>query len=156
MPGLDRQGWPSGVTPGTASVSSSPSSHRPEGPVIVTVCTSCRAPGADLAEAPGRALYDATVRAAEGAACQVRPTQCLSVCKRICSASISAAGGYTFVFGDLDPATAGADLVTLAEACAVSPYGFVAWRDRPQAIRSGIIARVPPPDWSPDDGGAPA
>jgi predicted metal-binding protein len=78
------------------------------------------------------------------------------VCKRICSASISAAGGYTFVFGDLDPATAGADLVALAEACAASPYGFVAWRDRPQAIRSGIIARVPPPDWSPEDGGAPA
>jgi len=133
---------------------SSPS-HRPTGPVIVTVCTSCRSAGSDIAEAPGRALYEATVRAADGASCQVRPTQCLSVCKRVCSASISAAGGYTFVFGDLDPSQHAADLVALAEACANSPHGFVAWRDRPQAIRGGIIARVPPPDWSPEDGSAP-
>ncbi len=156
MPGLDRQGWH--LAPWRREhciVTTNPSPDRPAGPVIVTVCTSCRAPGTELAEAPGRKLFEAVASAAEGTDCRVRPTQCLSVCKRICSVSLSAAGGYTFVFGDLDPDRDAGDVVAMARACAEAPHGFVPWRDRPEAMRRGIIARVPPPDWSPEDGSAP-
>ena len=75
---------------------------KPTGPVIITVCTSCREAGVDRADAPGRRLHDAVARAA-GDGVVVRPTQCLSVCKRVCTVSLSAEGGYTFLFGDLDP-----------------------------------------------------
>jgi predicted metal-binding protein len=124
---------------------------------IVTVCTSCRAAGVEREAAPGRTLYVNVKAAAEGMAdVVVRPTQCLSVCKRVCTVAISGEGAYTFLFGDLDPATDAASVVTMASACAAAPHGFVPWKARPESLRKGTIARVPPPGWSPEDGSAPA
>jgi len=126
-------------------------------PAIITVCTSCRPPGVDRDDAPGLRLHASVAAAAKDVSgVIVRPTQCLSVCKRICTLSISGENRYVFLFGDLDPATDAEAVVAMAQTCAVSPYGFVPWKDRPEALRKGIIARVPPPGWSPDDGGAPA
>lgn len=125
--------------------------------VIITVCTSCRAAGTPREEAPGLTLFaNAAIAAAGHSGVCVRPTQCLSVCKRICAATLSGEGAYTFVFGDLDPAVDAAALVAMATACRDAPFGFVPWKERPEALRKGIIARIPPPDWSPDDGSSPA
>jgi predicted metal-binding protein len=125
-------------------------------PVIITICTSCRPAGVPREEAPGRALLAAVTAAAAGhAGVQVRPTQCLSVCTRVCSATLSGEGRYTFVYGDLDTAHAEA-IVAMALAGATAPHGFVPWKDRPEPLRKGLLARVPPPGWSPEDGGTPA
>ncbi len=86
----------------------------------------------------------------------MRPTQCLGVCKRVCTVSLSGTGKYTFLFGDLDPAADAPALVAMAKACAAADYGFVPWKERPPALRKGMIARIPPPGWSPEDGSAPA
>ncbi len=155
MPGLDHQGWPVDVWRRSACHDACLPMTKPTGPVIVTVCTSCRQAGVERADAPGRRLFDALAGAA-GDDVIVRPTQCLSVCKRICTVSLSAEGGYTYLFGDLDPDRDAPAIVAMAEACALADFGFVPWKERPEALRSGIIARVPPPNWSPDDGGAPA
>jgi predicted metal-binding protein len=125
--------------------------------IIITVCTSCRAAGVERAEAPGKSLLAAIEAAAAGhAELVVRPTQCLSVCKRVCTVALSGEGKYTFLFGDLDAATDAAAVVEMARACAAAEHGFVPWKERPEALRKGVIARVPPPGWSPEDGGAPA
>jgi predicted metal-binding protein len=134
-----------------------PPPGRAPGPAIVTVCIWCRAEGAPRESTPGEALLASALAAAAGFAdVLVRPTQCLSVCKRVCSASISGEGAYTYLFGDLDPASDGEALVAMARACVAAPHGFVPWKARPEALRKGIIARVPPPGWSPEDGSAPA
>jgi predicted metal-binding protein len=126
-------------------------------PSIITVCTSCRAAGVERANAPGRSLLAAVEAAAQGhAELLVRPTQCLSVCKRACTVALTGEGKYTFLFGDLDPATDAEAVVAMARACAAAEYGFVPWKERPEALRKGIIARVPPPGWCPPDGSAPA
>ncbi len=126
-------------------------------PVIVTVCSTCRREGTPRDMAEGAALHDAVAAAAadvEGVI--VRASQCLSVCKRPCTISLSGDGRYTFVFGDLDPLADAEAIVAMAEACRDAPHGFVPWKARPEAIRKGIVARVPPPGWSPEDGSAPA
>jgi predicted metal-binding protein len=126
-------------------------------PAIVTICTTCRAPGVAREEAPGLRMLAAVAAAAEGLdGVAVRPTQCLGLCKRACTVSISGEGRYVFLFGDLDPDADAEAVVAMARSCAAAPYGFVAWKDRPEALRKGMIARVPPPGWSPEDGGAPA
>jgi predicted metal-binding protein len=126
-------------------------------PVIITVCTCCRPAGTEREHAPGKDLHDAIKAAAKGhPELVVRPTQCLSICKRVCSVSLSGEGLYTFLLGDLDSATDASAVVEMARACAKAEYGFVPWKERPEALRKGIIARVPPPGWSPDDGSAPA
>jgi predicted metal-binding protein len=125
-------------------------------PVIVTVCTTCRQEGTARDEADGLSLLEDVRSAAAGVAgLLVRPTQCLSVCKRVCCVSISGVGRYTFLFGDLLPARDAAAVVAMAKACRDAPHGFVPWKDRPEALRKGIIARVPPPNWSPADGASP-
>jgi predicted metal-binding protein len=127
-----------------------------DAPIIITVCTCCRPAGVEREHAPGKDLLAALEAAAqEYPELIVRPTQCLSVCKRICTLSLSGDGKYTFLFGDLDPAADAAAVVEMARACAAAPHGFIPWKERPEALRKGIIARVPPPGWSPDDGSAP-
>lgn len=130
--------------------------NRPKGPVTITVCTSCRAAGIEREDAPGRALYENMREAAQGLEVIIRPTQCLSVCKRVCTISYTAEGGYTYLFGDLDPEADITDILAMAGKIAEAEFGFVPWKERPEAIRKGILARVPPPGWSPEDGSAPA
>jgi predicted metal-binding protein len=128
-----------------------------EKPVIVTVCTTCRREGVSRENAEGAAFHAAVAAAvSDNAGVIVRPTQCLSVCKRVCTVSISGEGRYTYLFGDLDPAADAAAVVAMAEACREAAFGFVPWKARPEALRKGTIARVPPPGWSPEDGSAPA
>ncbi len=126
-------------------------------PAIITICTSCRAPEIARDEAPGLRMLSAVAAAAtEAADVIVRPTQCLGVCKRVCTLSISGEDRYVFLFGDLDPAKDAGAVVAMAQACASAPHGFVPWKERPEVLRNSLIARVPPPGWSPPDGGAPA
>ena len=126
-------------------------------PTIITVCTLCRPPGVERTDAPGHQLLARIAAAATGCAgVVVRPTQCLSVCKRVCTVSISGEGAYTFLSGDLDPVADATALLDMAKACQAAPHGFVPWKQRPEALRAKIIARIPPPGWSPDDGSAPA
>lgn len=129
----------------------------PHTTIIITVCTWCRPAGIEREDAPGNALLTAVTAAAEAyPELVVRPTQCLSVCKRACTLSLSGEGKYTFLFGDLDPAVDAPAIVAMGLACAEAEFGFVPWKNRPEALRKGIIARVPPPGWSPEDGSAPA
>jgi predicted metal-binding protein len=126
-------------------------------PCIISVCIWCRSAGVERENAEGKAMFGAIAKAAEGySGIVVRPTQCLSVCDRVCTVSISGEDKYTFLFGDLDPEKDASAVVEMAEACAAMDHGFVPWKERPECLRKGIIARVPPPRWSPDDGGAPA
>lgn len=124
-------------------------------PVIITICTTCRQLHDGYETRPGPALL-AEVAALAGPGLVVRGTQCLSVCKRPGTAALSGPGCYTFLFGDLDPARDAGALVEMAEAMADQPYGFVPWKARPETLRSRIVARIPPPEWAPEDGAAPA
>jgi len=125
----------------------------PAGPVMVSVCTTCKTIDGTPVGAP---MLDAVRAALDGtAAVQVRAVQCLSACKRAASVAVSSADGYTFVFGDLEPLS-GADAVAAFVACYQdSPFGLVPWRQRAEALRKGTVARLPPLGWSPDDGRPP-
>jgi predicted metal-binding protein len=125
--------------------------------IVITVCKNCRLAGTDRENAPGKQLLAFVQSAASGQPnVIVRSTECLSVCNRVCSVSLSGDGAYTFVFGDLDAANDAEAIVSMAAACAVAPYGFIPWKQRPEALRKGTVARIAPPSWSPEDGSAPA
>ena len=125
------------------------------GPVVIGVCVSCRVgdgtgrPGEDLLRAL-RARGDDL-----GPNVSVRAVQCLSVCKRACTIALSAPGRYTYVFGDLDPAAGVEDLLACVETYGRQENGFMLWRERPESLRRGIVARIPPVSWSADDGSHP-
>jgi len=48
-----------------------------------------------------------------------------------------------------------AALVSFVKSYQNADYGLVPWRERADVLRKGMVARVPPMRWSPDDGSAP-
>jgi predicted metal-binding protein len=134
--------------------------HRPSplasrGPVLVSVCITCKTSDGSAVVGPG---MFAAVKAAIGVAdanVTVRQVQCLSVCKRPATVAVSSPDGYTFLFGDLETESGTAALKSFVESYQKSDYGLVPWRERAEVLRKGMVARVPPARWSPDDGRAP-
>ena len=128
--------------------------NAPDGPVVVSVCVTCKT--ADGGAVLGPDMFE-SVKAAIGSSdrIQVRPVQCLSVCKRPVTVAVTSADGYTFLFGDLQTLSGTAALVSFVNSYQRSDYGLVPWRERAEVLRKGMLARVPPMRWSPDDGSAP-
>ena len=126
------------------------------GTAVLAVCISCRTPGSE-ADRPGETLL-AELRARTSGSdpgLAIRAVQCLSVCKRPCTVSLSGPGRYTYVFGDLDPVSGAAELLACAETFRRQGHGYMLWRERPESLRRGIVARVPPAEWDRDDGSHP-
>ena len=69
--------------------------------------------------------------------------RCLANCSRGPSAALRCNGSWTYVFGGLDLACAGA-LVEGARMLARAADGILPWRGRPEPLKRGLIARVPP------------
>jgi predicted metal-binding protein len=74
----------------------------------------------------------------------VQEVECLSVCSRPCSVAFVAPAKTTLVFGDLPPLDSAADLLKLGEQYYASGDGIVSWKERPEVLKNGLIARVPP------------
>ena len=120
----------------------------------VYVCITCRrADEPDAEPRPGALLADATARAAQGSGIAVRRVRCLANCTRGPSAAVRANGGtssWTYIFGGLDLAAASA-LIDGARMLAGAADGIMPWRGRPEPLKRGLIARVPPLDFTEED-----
>lgn len=115
--------------------------------VVLYVCTTCRI-RRDCAEGEAsdgaqllRALRDAQAADAPFALVGV---ECLSNCSRGCSVALAGRGRWTYVYGDIDPRNAVADILDGAARYASTRDGLVPWRERPAIFRKGVVARVPP------------
>ena len=111
--------------------------------VTILVCSTCRDDtGSDAHPRAGALLAEDTRRAA-GGEIRVRTVECLGNCKRRLSAAILRDGSWSYVFGDL-VTTSGADLVAGAKLFATSSDGLSPWRGRPDCLKRGLVARLPP------------
>jgi predicted metal-binding protein len=116
----------------------------------VLVCITCRA-SADPVDAPrkGPALADATQHAlGDDLDIEVKRVRCLGNCNRGLSAAIRRDKAWTYVFGDLDAERDGPTLIAGARLLAGSTDGLMPWRGRPEPLKRGLIARVPPIDFA--------
>jgi len=111
--------------------------------VTVVVCATCRdASGSDAHPRPG-ALLAAAAREAAAGEVRVRQVECLGNCTRRLSAAILRDGCWSYVFGDL-AAGDGPDLVAAARLYAASAERVMPWRGRPEKLKRGLVARLPP------------
>jgi predicted metal-binding protein len=115
----------------------------------LSVCIRCKPtdwrgpddarPGARLAEAieleAARRGVDLSV---------LRDVRCMSQCKRPCVVAFSHPEKFTYLFGDLDPARDAAAILDAFELYAARGDGFMERFERPEALRGGILGRVPP------------
>jgi len=91
----------------------------------------------------GAILAAATARAAAGTEVQVRQIRCLANCTRGPSAAMRCNGSWTYVFGGLD-LTYAAALVEGVRLMARASDGILPWLGRPEPLKRGLVARVPP------------
>ncbi len=117
----------------------------------ILICTTCRPAG----EPPGAAALGGTLLQlaceALGDAPQVRiqSVRCLANCSRGLSAALRREGAWTYVFGHLEASAEGARaLIEGAHLLSLSTDGLLPWRGRPDVLKRGLIARVPPANWS--------
>jgi predicted metal-binding protein len=124
--------------------------------MVVSVCVTCRASAGELPRV-GACMFDAVAPQLRAHAPDVlvRPVQCLGVCNRPATVAVSAPDGYTFVFGNLDPQSGPAAIELFVKSYRNVDYGFVPWAERPELLRSRLVARIPSVAWSPEDGRSP-
>ena len=115
------------------------------------VCTSCRAPGSPREPRESRAgfrLYEelrATLREGpNGSHVEVRPAECLSMCKRPCGIALSSSGAWTYLFGDQRPGENARDILECVSLYIGSADGFMPRERRPKSCRASVLGRVPP------------
>ncbi len=120
-------------------------------PMTLYVCTTCRDANHEASRAAGQPCAGARLHAdllaglsAADPAIRVVPVECLSVCRRTCAVSFAAPGKWTYVYGDLPADTAAATVLAGASLYAAAPDGLIPWKLRPDALRKGAVARVPP------------
>jgi len=114
----------------------------------VYVCVTCRRPGdPDDGPRPGLALARAVAEAAAGTGVGVCEVECLANCSRSSSAAMRCDGTWTYIFGGLDPDRDAAALIEGARLLARAEDGILPWRGRPEVLKRGLIARVPPTDF---------
>jgi predicted metal-binding protein len=128
------------VTDQTNAIRADPSSDG----ATILVCITCRRSGeAETEPRPGAVLAAAAAHAAQGTGIAVQPVRCLANCTRGPSAAIRCNGSWTYVFGGLDIGCAEA-LVEGARLLVLASDGLLPWRGRPEPLKRGLIARVPP------------
>jgi predicted metal-binding protein len=113
----------------------------------LAVCVTCKA-GVEIegdGPRPGRLLYEALLErcAVEAPAVELMPVECLSLCDHGCSAAISVAGKWSYLLGGLSENMAD-DILTYAQAYAMSKTGLVLPSRRPASLADMIMARMPP------------
>lgn len=121
-------------------------------PTTIYVCIRCNYTQSDAERAGARSgshLYAEVERQFAAwphrAAFTLTPVECMSNCKRACTVALAAPEKYTYMFGDLKPgAEAAAAVLTCAQFYATKSDGFMDRVERPEALRSAILARIPP------------
>ncbi len=116
----------------------------------IFVCVSCRLPsegGEGEPEKPGGALaaaIEAHLQGAGATGIDVRPVECLAVCKRPCTIAFTGRDKWTYLVGDVDAKNHAAEVAAAAQRFAASDDGVIPWKERPLFFRKGVIGRVPP------------
>jgi len=114
--------------------------------MTIYVCVTCRQADEPLeprsARSGARLFVDLSAKA--GAGTRIVPVECLSVCKRPCTVSFAAPGKWTYVYGDLPPETSASIILAGAQLFEAAPDGVIPWKLRPEALKRGVVARIPP------------
>ena len=74
----------------------------------------------------------------------IEAVECLSACNRRCVVAYAAPHKTTLMFGDLLPLQSATSVLELARLYHASSSGLIPRAERPEILRKGILARIPP------------
>lgn len=106
----------------------------------LVVCSTC-------AEGRGQALLEALENEALARdwALPIRAQACMAACQHSCTVALQGEGKHSYLFGQLAPdADCVQALLAVAAQHAEAGDGLLAWERRPERLKRGLIARLPP------------
>ncbi|KAF3890384.1 MULTISPECIES: DUF1636 domain-containing protein [Nostocales] len=77
----------------------------------------------------------------------IQPVECMSACSRSCAISFASINKYTYLFGDISPNLSSVEILGVFECASkyhLHPQGLLPWAERPEPLKKGIVARIPP------------
>jgi len=113
------------------------------------VCVLCQAKKDSLNELnSGQSLFENLSR--ELATCEwheaidLYPVRCMGACDRSCMVAFAAPNKLTFIVGELSPTDSVSDLLQFSGQYVKHCEGKVPYKERPNAVKKGIHAVLPP------------
>ncbi len=121
--------------------------------MVCTTCASTWANGKKIGTSGGEILFqeltDLSQNWGDRSNFEICAIACMSACSHACVVTFAAQDKHSYVFGDLPSdaervnATATA-ILECAEIYSDRSDGLMAWKERPEPLRNGVIARIPP------------
>ncbi|MEC4812865.1 MAG: DUF1636 domain-containing protein [Scytonema sp. PMC 1069.18] len=118
---------------------------------ICTTCSSVWKEGKRVGESGGEKLFKRLQQQHQDWELHeefaVQPVECMSACSRSCAISFASVGKQTYLFGDLSPDMSASEIAGVLD-CANKyyshPQGLLPWAERPEPLKKGILAKIPP------------
>ncbi|MDZ7962739.1 MAG: DUF1636 family protein [Aulosira sp. DedQUE10] len=74
----------------------------------------------------------------------IQQVECMSACNRSCVVAFAAQGKTTYLFGDLAVDNCASAVLECASQYYKKADGVLPWSERPEALKKGILAKIPP------------
>ncbi|BAY26945.1 hypothetical protein NIES2100_67610 [Calothrix sp. NIES-2100] len=133
------------------AVNNSPTSNFGVSSHTLFVCKTCASvwqDGKRLGESGGEKLLKQLQDLSENWELRdqfpIQQVECMSACNRSCVVAFAAQGKITYLFGDLASDTSASAVLDCATQYHSKPDGLLPWSERPEALKKGVLAKIPP------------
>ncbi len=115
---------------------------------VCTTCASIWQQGKRVGESGGQQLLKQLQHLAQDwellPQFPIQEVECMSACNRSCVIAFAAAGKSTYLFGDLPVDGSASSVLECASQYYTKPDGLLPWSERPEPLKKGLLARIPP------------
>jgi predicted metal-binding protein len=115
------------------------------------VCTTCGGKwqdGKQVGESSGQKLLQQLQQLAQDREMQdkfcIQGVECMSACSHSCVVAFAAEGKSTYLFGDLPVDNSTSAILECASLYYDKADGLLPWSERPETLKKGILAKIPP------------
>ncbi|MDM9385715.1 DUF1636 family protein [Chlorogloeopsis sp. ULAP01] len=74
----------------------------------------------------------------------IQEVECMSACNHSCVVAFAGTGKLTYLFGDLPIDNSASAILECASQYYAKPDGLLPWSERPEPLKKGILAKIPP------------
>ncbi|MDZ8136588.1 MAG: DUF1636 family protein [Nostoc sp. DedQUE04] len=115
---------------------------------VCTTCASVWQNGKRVGESKGEQLLKQLQQLAQNWELRnkfhIQGVECMSACNHSCVIAFTAEGKSTYLFGDLPVDGCASAVLKCATQYYTKPDGLLPWSERPEPLKKGILAKIPP------------
>jgi predicted metal-binding protein len=115
---------------------------------VCTTCASVWQDGKRVGESGGQQLLQQLQALAQTWELQhkfsIQGVECMSACNHACAIALRGEEKLTYLFGNLAVDDSPSAILQCATQYYVNPDGLLPWSERPEPLKTGILAKIPP------------